>query len=51
MRSDVLMRLALRWMGNLVTDDDRDLAARLWRWSGRRTMTRDERPLFAGAPA
>ncbi|MGH3345481.1 MAG: geranylgeranyl reductase family protein, partial [Nocardioides sp.] len=28
MRSDWLMTLALRWMGNLVTDDDRDRAAR-----------------------
>ena len=28
------MTLALRWMGNLVTDEDRDRAARVWRWAG-----------------
>jgi geranylgeranyl reductase family protein len=44
MRSDWLMTLALRWMGNLVDDADRDRAARVWRWAGRRSMTRDARP-------
>jgi menaquinone-9 beta-reductase len=47
MRSDWLMTLALRWMGNLVTDDDRDRAARVWRWAGRRSLARDARPPFA----
>jgi geranylgeranyl reductase family protein len=47
MRSDALMTLALRWMGNLVTDDDRDRAARVWRWAGRHSRTRDARPPFA----
>jgi len=47
MRSDWLMTLALRWMGNLVTDDDRDRAARVWRWAGRRSHTRDARPPFS----
>jgi geranylgeranyl reductase family protein len=47
MRSDWLMTLALRWMGNLVTDDDRDRAARVWRWAGRRSIARDQRPPFA----
>jgi flavin-dependent dehydrogenase len=47
MRSDWLMTLALRWMGNLVTDEDRDRAARVWRWAGRRSMARDSRPPFA----
>jgi geranylgeranyl reductase family protein len=47
MRSDWLMTLALRWMGNLVTDDDRDRAARVWRWAGRHSHTRDTRPPFA----
>jgi geranylgeranyl reductase family protein len=47
MRSDWLMTLALRWMGNLVTDDDRDRAARVWRWAGRRSLTRDGRPPFS----
>ena len=47
MRSDALMTLALRWMGNLVTDEDRDRAARIWRWAGRRSITRDHRPPFS----
>ncbi|GAA5144582.1 NAD(P)/FAD-dependent oxidoreductase [Nocardioides marinquilinus] len=47
MRSDLLMTLALRWMGNLVTDDDRDRAARVWRFAGRRSVARDARPPFA----
>ena len=42
-----LMTLALRWMGNLVTDEDRDRAARVWRWAGRRSLARDARPPFA----
>jgi menaquinone-9 beta-reductase len=47
MRSDWLMTLALRWMGNLVDDADRDRAARVWRWAGRRSMALDARPPFA----
>ena len=47
MRSDWLMTLALRWMGNLVTDEDRDRAARIWRWAGRRSLARDHRPPFS----
>src|SRR3954471_17068059 len=47
MRSDWLMTLALRWMGHLVTDEDRDRAARVWRWAGRRSAARDARPPFA----
>ncbi len=47
MRSDWLMTLALRWMGNLVTDEDRDRAARVWRWAGRRSIAQDARPPFA----
>jgi geranylgeranyl reductase family protein len=47
MRSDWLMTLALRWMGNLVTDEDRDRAARVWRWAGRRSIARDARPPFS----
>jgi geranylgeranyl reductase family protein len=47
MRSDWLMTLALRWMGNLVTDDDRDRAARIWRWAGRRSVRLDDRPPFS----
>jgi len=47
MRSDWLMTLALRWMGNLVSDEDRDRAARIWRWAGRRSVRLDERPPFS----
>jgi flavin-dependent dehydrogenase len=47
MRSDWLMTLALRWMGNLVTDEDRDRAARVWRWAGRRSVALDDRPPFS----
>ncbi|MFT4262418.1 MAG: geranylgeranyl reductase family protein [Nocardioides sp.] len=47
MRSEWLMTLALRWMGNLVTDDDRDRAARVWQWAGRRSLAVDRRPLFS----
>jgi flavin-dependent dehydrogenase len=47
MRSDWLMTLALRWMGNLVTEEDRDRSARVWRWAGRRSLARDHRPPFA----
>ncbi len=47
MRSDWLMALALRWMGNLITDEDRDRAARVWRWAGRRSVRFDDRPPFA----
>jgi geranylgeranyl reductase family protein len=47
MRSDWLMTLALRWMGNLVTDEDRDRAARVWRWAGRRSLALDNRPPFS----
>lgn len=46
MRSRFLMTLALRWMGNLLDDADRDLAARAWRWAGRRSVLADERPPF-----
>lgn len=47
LRSDWLMSLALRWMGNLVTEEDRDAAARVWRLAGRWSVRRDERPPFS----
>ena len=47
MRSDWMMTLALRWMGNLITDEDRDRAARIWRWAGRRSIALDSRPPFS----
>ncbi|GAB4065564.1 NAD(P)/FAD-dependent oxidoreductase [Angustibacter speluncae] len=47
MSSEWLMTLALRWMGNLITDEDRDAAARVWRWAGRRSLALDARPPFS----
>ncbi len=47
MRSDFVMTLAVRWMGNLVTDEDHDRAAQVWRWAGRRSLTQDHRPPFS----
>lgn len=47
MRSRFAMTLALRWMGNLVDDADRDVAARVWRRAGRLSVARDARPPFA----
>ncbi|HVH23705.1 MAG TPA: geranylgeranyl reductase family protein [Pseudonocardia sp.] len=49
MRSHGLMTVALRVMGNLVTPEDRDLTARLWRAAGRYSIALDERPPFAEA--
>jgi flavin-dependent dehydrogenase len=46
MRSRALMTVALRVMGNLVTDADRDVVARAWRAAGRRSVRSDERPPF-----
>ncbi|SNS49080.1 geranylgeranyl reductase family [Geodermatophilus saharensis] len=47
MRSRALMTVALRVMGNLVTEEDRDAVARAWRLAGRVSRRFDERPLFA----
>ena len=47
MRSRVLMTVALRVMGNLVTDEDRDVVARAWRLAGRASVTVDGRPPFS----
>ena len=46
MRSRALMTVALRVMGNLVTDEDRDVVARAWRTAGRLSVRVDERPPF-----
>lgn len=46
MRSQVLMTLALRVMGNLVTPEDADAIARVWRTAGRLSVRLDERPPF-----
>jgi geranylgeranyl reductase family protein len=47
MRSRALMTVALRVMGNLVTDADRDVVARVWRAAGRLSLRLDERQPFA----
>ncbi|MGY1615824.1 geranylgeranyl reductase family protein [Geodermatophilus sp. SYSU D00691] len=44
MRSRALMTLALRVMGNLVTDEDADWVARTWRRAGAWSTRRDARP-------
>jgi|SRR5690606_12254229 len=49
MRSRFLMTIALRVMGNLITDEDHDLVARLWRGAGRLSSRLDARPPFAPA--
>jgi len=46
MRSRALMTVALRVMGNLVTDEDRDVVARAWRTAGHLSVRVDERPPF-----
>ncbi len=47
MRSRSLMTVALRVMGNLVTPEDTDSVARLWRTVGRASIRWDQRPPFA----
>ncbi len=47
MRSRVLMSVALRVMGNLVTEEDRDVVARTWRAAGRLTTAFEDRPPFS----
>jgi hypothetical protein len=47
MRSRGLMTVALRVMGNLVTDADRDLVARAWRTAGRLSVRMDARTPFS----
>ena len=46
MRSKAMMTVAVRVMGNLVTDADADLTARMWRASGAASRRIDSRPLF-----
>ena len=47
MRSRGLMTVALRVMGNLVSEADRDVVARAWRSAGRRSIRIDARPPFS----
>ncbi|BBF99143.1 MULTISPECIES: geranylgeranyl reductase family protein [Pseudonocardia] len=49
MRSRTLMTVALRVMGNLVTDEDTDLTARAWRAAGKLSVRLDDRPPFPAA--
>ncbi|MFC5066287.1 geranylgeranyl reductase family protein [Actinomycetospora atypica] len=49
MRSKALMTVALRVMGNLVTEEDRDVVARAWRLAGRASLRADELPPFPAA--
>jgi geranylgeranyl reductase family protein len=46
MRSTTLMGIAVRVMGNLVTDEDSDWVARMWRGSGRVSRLLDRREPF-----
>lgn len=46
MRSRALMTVAVRVMGNLVTEEDSDLTARAWRASGAASRRIDSRPMF-----
>jgi geranylgeranyl reductase family protein len=46
MRSRLLMGVALRVMGNLITEEDADVVARAWRLAGRISVARDARPPF-----
>ncbi|NBX70944.1 MAG: geranylgeranyl reductase family protein, partial [Actinobacteria bacterium] len=43
MRSRTLMKLALRVMGNLITEEDNDMLARTWRTAGKLSIKLDER--------
>ncbi|MFD4294288.1 geranylgeranyl reductase family protein [Rhodococcus sp. NPDC058505] len=47
MRSRALMTVAVRVMGNLVTDEDADLTARAWRAAGAASLRVDGRPPFS----
>jgi geranylgeranyl reductase family protein len=47
MRSRALMTVALRVMGNLVTEEDRDVVGRAWRAAGRLSTRVDDRPPFS----
>ncbi len=49
MRSHALMTVALRVMGNLVTEQDSDLTARAWRAAGRLSLRLEDRPPFPAA--
>ncbi|NMO05200.1 geranylgeranyl reductase family protein [Gordonia sp. TBRC 11910] len=45
-RSNALMSMVVRVMGNLITPEDSDLVARAWRVAGRASVKVDTRPPF-----
>ncbi|MCT7658412.1 menaquinone reductase [Mycobacterium deserti] len=47
MRSEFLMTVAVRVMGNFVTDEDADWVARVWRSAGLASRRLDARPPFS----
>jgi geranylgeranyl reductase family protein len=47
MRSRTLMKVALRVMGNLVAEEDKDVTARVWKAAGALSVKVDERPPFS----
>jgi hypothetical protein len=47
MRSRWLMEIALRVMGNLITNEDSDALARVWRTVGRASIAIDQRKPFS----
>ena len=47
LRSQFLMNIAVRAMGNLVTDEDTDWIARVWRRAGRGSRRLDQRKPFS----
>ncbi len=47
MRSRALMGVAVRVMGNLVTDEDADWVARMWRRAGAGSRRLDRRKPFS----
>lgn len=47
MRSKFAMTIALRLMGNLVTEEDKDLVARAWKIAGKFSINRDVRAPFS----
>ena len=46
LRSPRMMKIAVRVMGNLVTDEDADAVARLWRIAGAGSRVGDRRKPF-----
>jgi flavin-dependent dehydrogenase len=47
MRSSLLMKVAVRVMGNFVTEEDEDAVARVWRGAGRLSRRIDDRRPFS----